>query len=238
MTDDIDDPFLTIDEAAQLLRVSRRTLDNYRYRKRVHRTGAMAAASSTGSAISWHGRSSAGPATRSATRTTRHRLCTLALLGIGSLAILFPKADAPVLLWNASPSVPIGLYRLTSRPPLTAALAVIRLPEPLRILAETRGYLRKGALLIKPVAAGAGDTVCRHGALVTVNGRIVARARTLDAAGRLAAGVVRLLPAGGRPHLRALSRPRQLRQPLHGSDRPRPRHGDCAARLGAPSRAD
>ena len=34
MTDDIDDPFLTIDEAAQLLRVSRRTLDNYRYRKR------------------------------------------------------------------------------------------------------------------------------------------------------------------------------------------------------------
>jgi predicted DNA-binding transcriptional regulator AlpA len=34
MTDDIDDPFLTIDEAAQLLRVSRRTLDNYRSRKR------------------------------------------------------------------------------------------------------------------------------------------------------------------------------------------------------------
>ena len=33
MTDDVDDPFLTIDEAAQLLRVSRRTLDNYRSRK-------------------------------------------------------------------------------------------------------------------------------------------------------------------------------------------------------------
>jgi conjugative transfer signal peptidase TraF len=108
----------------------------------------------------------------------------MALLGIGSLAILSPKADAPVVLWNASPSVSIGLYRLTSRPSQTAALAVIRLPEPLRILAETRGYLRKSALLIKPVAAGAGDTVCRHGALVTVNGRIVARASTLDAAGR------------------------------------------------------
>ena len=48
------------------------------------------------------------------------------LLGIGSLAILFPKADAPVLLWNASPSVPIGLYRLASRAPLVGALAVIR----------------------------------------------------------------------------------------------------------------
>jgi hypothetical protein len=33
MFDDDDDPFLTIDEAAELLRVSRRTLDNYRYRK-------------------------------------------------------------------------------------------------------------------------------------------------------------------------------------------------------------
>jgi len=33
MTDDIDDPFLTIAEAAEVLRVSRRTLDNYRYRK-------------------------------------------------------------------------------------------------------------------------------------------------------------------------------------------------------------
>ena len=47
----------------------------------------MAAASSTASAISWHGRSSAGPATRNATRTSKHRLCTIALLGIGSLAV-------------------------------------------------------------------------------------------------------------------------------------------------------
>jgi conjugative transfer signal peptidase TraF len=100
------------------------------------------------------------------------------------LAVLCTKAGAPVILLNASPSVPIGLYRLTSRPSRTPALAVIRLPEPLRRLAETRGYLGKGALLIKPVVAGAGDTVCRHGALVTINGRIAARARTLDVAGR------------------------------------------------------
>jgi conjugative transfer signal peptidase TraF len=111
-------------------------------------------------------------------------VCTLALLGIALFAVLCPKEGTPVILWNASPSVPIGLYRLTSRPSQTAALAVIRLPEPLRMLAEARGYLGKGALLIKPVVAGAGDTVCRHGVLVTVNGRIAARARTLDAAGR------------------------------------------------------
>jgi conjugative transfer signal peptidase TraF len=143
----------------------------------------MAAGSSIASAISSHGPSS-GRAIRKGTRLPRHRLCTLALLAVASLAILFPKAGAPVLVWNASPSVPIGLYRLTSRPPRAGALAVIRLPEPLRILAETRGYLGKSALLIKPVAAGAGDTVCRHGPLVTINGRIVARAGTSDAAGR------------------------------------------------------
>jgi conjugative transfer signal peptidase TraF len=108
----------------------------------------------------------------------------MAALGIGLFALLFPKAGAPLLVWNASPSVPIGLYRLTSRPSQTAALAVVRLPESLRIFAEARGYLRPGALLIKPIGADVGDTVCRHGALVTVNGLIVARARTLDAAGR------------------------------------------------------
>jgi len=108
----------------------------------------------------------------------------MALLGIGSVALACPKAGAPLLLWNASPSVPVGLYRLTSQSRLTAALAVIRLPEPFRTLAEVRGYLRAGSLLIKPVVAGPGDIVCRHGSLVTINGRTVAHARTSDAAGR------------------------------------------------------
>ena len=43
---------------------------------------------------------------------------------------------------------------------LTGVLAVIRLPEPFDNLASTRGYLPAGALLIKRVAAGAGDLVC------------------------------------------------------------------------------
>jgi type IV secretory pathway protease TraF len=64
-------------------------------------------------------------------------------------------------------------------------LAVIRLPEPFNNLASTRGYLPAGALLIKRVAAGAGDLVCRHGSLVTINGRTVALARSFDSAGQL-----------------------------------------------------
>ena len=104
----------------------------------------------------------------------------MAVLALGSIALAYPKADAPTLLWNASASVATGLYRLTSQPPMMGALAVIRLPEPLRTLAETRRYLPAGTLLIKPVAAGAGDTVCRRGPLVTINGRVVARAKSAD----------------------------------------------------------
>jgi len=63
-------------------------------------------------------------------------------------------------------------------------LAVIRLPEPFLMLASARGYLLAGILLIKPIAAGAGDLVCRHGAIVTINGRTAALAKAGDAGGR------------------------------------------------------
>jgi conjugative transfer signal peptidase TraF len=100
------------------------------------------------------------------------------------LCIIWPKASPPCLLWNISPSVPTGLYALLARLPPTGALAVIRLPNPFRTLADTRGYLPAGALLIKRIAARPGDIVCRHGVTIAVNGRIVARARTADGADR------------------------------------------------------
>ena len=117
--------------------------------------------------------------------TTRvRRLCTLLLLGMGCCGLVCPKATTPLLVWNASPSVPIGLYRPAFRPPRTGALAVIRLPEARKALAERRGYLRPGALLIKWVAAVTGDRVCRYGSLVMINGRPAAHARASDAAAR------------------------------------------------------
>jgi type IV secretory pathway protease TraF len=53
-----------------------------------------------------------------------------------------------------------------------------------RSLAAARGYLPDGALLIKPVAAGAGDLVCRHGPHVAINGRTAASAAGADRRGR------------------------------------------------------
>ena len=94
------------------------------------------------------------------------------------------RPSGPLLLWNASASVPIGLYVRTARPPRVGALVLLRLPQPVRSLAAARGYLPDGALLIKPVAAGAGDLVCREGPRVAINGRTVARAARADRKGR------------------------------------------------------
>jgi conjugative transfer signal peptidase TraF len=106
------------------------------------------------------------------------------MLALGLLAIVTPRTGQPCLLWNASASVPIGLYELVRRPPARGELAVIRLPDPVHALAVARGYLAAGALLIKPVAAGPGDIVCRHATMVTVNGHPVGRAHDADGLGR------------------------------------------------------
>ena len=69
--------------------------------------------------------------------------------------------------------------------PSKGQLAVIRLPEAVKALADTRGYLPKHALMLKPVAAIPGDTVCRDGPFLTINGRFRAIADRKDTRRRL-----------------------------------------------------
>jgi type IV secretory pathway protease TraF len=69
--------------------------------------------------------------------------------------------------------------------PASGELAIVRLSDSMHALAATRGYLGIGALLIKPVAAGPGDVVCRRASFVSINGRVAARARRFDASGRV-----------------------------------------------------
>lgn len=113
------------------------------------------------------------------------RLSLLATMAIALLALAWSKANVPKLYWNTSASIPIGLYILTDRVPAKNQLAVIRLPETARILAAARGYLPANARLIKPVAAGPGDNVCRHGPIIRINGRPCALANLRDARQRL-----------------------------------------------------
>lgn len=104
----------------------------------------------------------------------------LALLVGPSLA-----PSAPHLIYNATPSAPLGLYVV--RPvdrfrPSQPVLAM--LPPASAQLAHARGYVPAGVPVLKRIAALSGDTVCRAGERVTIGGQFAARALARDRAGR------------------------------------------------------
>ncbi len=111
----------------------------------------------------------------------------IAAVGI-ALAIALPIAIVPwprFFLWNASASVPEGLYYIDrQRAPYVGSLAISWLPDGARRLAATRRYLPSNVPLIKPVAAGTGQTVCRMSTQITVDGVPRAVALTQDSRGR------------------------------------------------------
>ena len=99
-----------------------------------------------------------------------------------AIAVLHPW---PRLVWNASASAPIGLYRiLPDHDPPTGALVAVTPPVGLARWLAARGYLPEGLPLLKHVAAKAGQRICRTGEVVSVDARPVAIARTRDGQGR------------------------------------------------------
>lgn len=100
----------------------------------------------------------------------------LALIG-ASAAI---RSD-PVVVWNASASVPIGFYAITPiEHPTVGDFVAVRPPEPLADWLFDSGYLGRDTPLLKRVAALPGSEVCRHGASILVDGMVVAEARERD----------------------------------------------------------
>ena len=92
---------------------------------------------------------------------------------------------APWLVWNASASVPIGLYLVrASNPPLLGDRFAVRLPEDLSSWVVERGYVGADTLLLKRVAAVSGMTVCRDGLDIAIGGTVVAQAASDDRHGR------------------------------------------------------
>ena len=93
--------------------------------------------------------------------------------------------NAPALLWNASASAPIGLYRLAPASPVEVGdLVVATPPAALADFLAERGYLPRGVPLLKHVFALAGATVCRNGASVIVDGHVSGTALEQDTGGR------------------------------------------------------
>ncbi len=107
------------------------------------------------------------------------------LAAAAGIALLIPHAVRPVLVWNATPSAPIGLYRITAPLALRAGdLVIARPPAEAARLAATRGYLPRGVPLVKLIVALPGEPVCARGAIVRAPRGMVVRRVSRDRRGR------------------------------------------------------
>ncbi len=99
------------------------------------------------------------------------------------LNIVFPPV--PRLVWNASASAPIGLYRVSRGSRLTTGDMVIAwLPRRFRHFAATRRYLPGNVPLVKRIAGVPDDRICAVNRTVFVNGLSVATRLATDGEGR------------------------------------------------------
>lgn len=89
------------------------------------------------------------------------------------------------LVWNASASVPVGLYAIEPAGPLNVTdLVAVMPPEPFARMFIERGYLGKAAPLLKRVMGLPGQIVCRQDGAITVDAVPLGGALEMDRSGR------------------------------------------------------
>jgi conjugative transfer signal peptidase TraF len=102
-----------------------------------------------------------------------------------SLLLSTVEGSTPHYIWNASNSVPIGLYRVQPVNRLNVTeLVAVQPPHLLAAFLDLNGYLPIGVPMLKHVLALPGQTVCRNGITIAVDGINVGEARERDGHGR------------------------------------------------------
>jgi len=92
---------------------------------------------------------------------------------------------SPRYIWNASHSVPIGLYRLQPVSTLAVTeLVAVQPPDLLAAYLDLNGYLPLSVPMLKRVLALPGQTVCRNGLTIAIDGIDVGQAQERDRRGR------------------------------------------------------
>lgn len=126
--------------------------------------------------------------TRPVSPRERRLQWTVSLMVKAALAaLLLPviTPPRPVLVYNPSPSVPIGFYRIEApNGSKRGDLVLARLPDDMRQLADHRRYIPATVPVLKTVAALSGDEVCANIDRVVINGREVGTRRRIDRIGR------------------------------------------------------
>jgi conjugative transfer signal peptidase TraF len=109
----------------------------------------------------------------------------LIALTVAPAALTLVWKPPALLVWNASASAPIGLYRVhPDETPARGDLVIAWVPAAVRPIAAERRYLPANVPLVKRVAATAGNRVCASGEAITINGRSAAVRQRTDAARR------------------------------------------------------
>lgn len=116
--------------------------------------------------------------------TPRAGYTLAASLAVASLLATLGANSPPHYIWNLTPSVPLGLYAVQSPDRLyVTMLVVVTPPEALATTLAEGGYLPRGVPLLKRIFALSGQTVCRFGVRITVDGIAAAPARERDLRG-------------------------------------------------------
>lgn len=117
--------------------------------------------------------------------TARIRTLAVTIVATTTLFGTIVARPSPLYIWNSSDSVPVGLYRL--RPAgdyYVTQLLAVRPPEPLATFLDLNGYLPTGVPMLKRVLALPGQTVCRNGGTILVDGIEMGEAQQRDGRGR------------------------------------------------------
>jgi len=128
-------------------------------------------------------------APRGADRRRLRRWLTATAAGLTLVAlgawIHYGLTPEPRLVWNASESAPVGLWRIMPGAKTAVGdMVLANPPGPARRLAAERGYLPANVPLLKRLAAVSGDRVCVNGDTLAINGQAVAIQRAADGLGR------------------------------------------------------
>jgi conjugative transfer signal peptidase TraF len=113
--------------------------------------------------------------------------CATAFTTIAATGLLLSTLGGatPHYIWNASNSVPIGLYHVQPTTRLTVSeLVAVQPPDLLAAFLDLNGYLPTGVPMLKRILALPGQTVCRNGLTIAVDGIVAGEARERDGRGR------------------------------------------------------
>ena len=111
---------------------------------------------------------------------------TLALLGGGlCLVALGAVEKQPLLIYNPSPSAPIGWYKVTHTNSYQIGdLVAANIPDWAADFAQSRGYLPENTPVIKTIIGAPGTQFCVRDGVLIVSGFMPLNIHSFDSQGR------------------------------------------------------